>query len=159
MTQFGSFDRQLGQRVRDAVSALPGGVAVSRIASESLAPAFEAMVAVLLVRSSVRRAGLEALVAGAGASLAARFARDAIARPRPGPRAEGGFPSRHAAAAVAIACAVARRHPTLRPVLVGAAAAGLCGRVAIGHHDPGDVVAGAALGWTVERLVARSVAF
>lgn len=156
MVAFGSFDRRAGQRVRNGIARLPGGAAASRIASGALAPAFEALVAALLVRSHARRAGVEALVAGAGASLAARAARDAIARPRPGPRAEGGFPSRHAAAAVAIARAVARRHPGLRPWVAAAAAAGLVGRVATGQHDPGDIVAGAALGWSVDRLVARN---
>jgi undecaprenyl-diphosphatase len=156
MAAFGSFDRQVGQRVRNGIAAFPGGATASRVASDALAPAFEALVAALLVRSHARRAGLEALVAGAGASLAARVARDAIARPRPGPRADGGFPSRHAAAAVAIACTVTRRHPGLRPWVVAAAAAGLIGRVATGQHDPGDIVAGAALGWSADRIVARS---
>ena len=156
MAAFGSFDRRAGQRLRSGIAALPGGSAASRVASDALAPAFEALVAALLVRSHARRAGLDALVAGAGASLAARAARDAISRPRPGPRAEGGFPSRHAAAAVAIAGAVTRRHPRLRPWVATAAVAGLVGRVATGQHDPGDILAGAALGWCVERLVARS---
>jgi membrane-associated phospholipid phosphatase len=156
MANFGSFDRRVGRRVRGSIEAIPGGAAASRAASEALAPAFEALVASLLVRSHARRTGFEALVAGAGASLAARAARDAIARPRPGPRLDGGFPSRHAAAAVAIAGAVTRRHPGLRPWVAGAAAAGLVGRVATGEHDPGDILAGAVLGWCVDRLVARS---
>jgi undecaprenyl-diphosphatase len=158
MTAFGSFDRRVGQRVRAGIAALPGGRGASRAASELLAPAFEALVVALLVRSQARRAGLEALVAGGGASLAARVARDAIARPRPGQRAEGGFPSRHAAAAVAIAGAVARRQPRLGPWLFAATAAGLVGRVAVGQHEPADIVAGAALGWSVDRLVARVTA-
>ncbi len=156
MAAFGSFDRRMGQRVRDGIAALPGGVTASRAASDALAPAFEALVAALLVRSHARRAGLEALVAGAGASLAARVARDAIARPRPGLRADGGFPSRHAAAAVAITGAVTRRYPGLRPWVAAAAAAGLVGRIATGQHDPGDILAGAVLGWSIDRLVARS---
>lgn len=152
-----SFDRWLGQRVRDGLAALPGGTRASRVTSESLAPAFQALVAGLLTRPQARRAGLEALLAGAAASTVARLARDAIARPRPGTRSEGGFPSRHAAAAVAIAGAATRRHPRLRPWLVAATVAGLAGRVATGQHDPSDVAAGALLGWSVDRLVGRAI--
>ena len=153
MTKLGSFDRRLGQRVRDGLARVPGGPRVSRVASASLAPAFETLVVGLLARPRAHRAGFEALLAGAGASTVARLARDAIGRPRPGSRADGGFPSRHAAAAVAITRAAARHHPRLRPWLAGAAFAGLAGRVADGQHDPSDIVAGVILGWSVDCLV------
>ena len=156
MTGLGSFDRRLGRRMRDALAVLPGGTRAGRVASESLAPAFEALVVALLTRPGARRAGLETLLSGAAASTVARLARDAIARPRPGPRPEGGFPSRHAAAAVAIAGAATRHHPRLRPWLAAAIVAGLAGRVATGDHEPSDIVAGAVLGWSVDRLVARA---
>jgi membrane-associated phospholipid phosphatase len=156
MAELRSFDRRLGQRMRDRLTASPGGARASRAASEALAPAFEALVVAMLTRPRARRAGLEALLAGAAASTVARFARDAIARPRPGTRPEGGFPSRHAAAAVAIAGAATRHYPRLRPWLAAATVAGLAGRVATGHHDPGDLAGGVLLGWSVDRLVARA---
>ncbi len=121
-----------------------------REASSLLAPGFVAVVAGLLIRR--RRTGVEALVGGVAAAAVARVTRDAIGRPRPGQRAEGGFPSRHAAAAVAIANATARRHRGLGAVLTLTAAAGLLGRVVDEHHDPADIVAGAAMGWSVDRL-------
>jgi membrane-associated phospholipid phosphatase len=109
----------------------------------------------MLVRPALRRGGIEALAAGALAGSAARVARDWIARPRPGTRPDGGLPSRHAAAAVAIALIVSRRHPRLRPWLVLAATAGLTGRVVAGDHDPADIAAGAALGWASDWIVER----
>ena len=142
--------------MRAGLAVAPGATRLLRGASESLAPAFEALVVALLTRPRGRRAGIEALLAGATASTVARCARDAIARPRPGPRSEGGFPSRHAAAAVAIAGAVARHQPRLRPWLVATTVAGLAGRVVNGHHEPGDIAGGALLGWSVDRLVARA---
>lgn len=153
MMELGSFDRRLGQWMREALASVPGGPRVSRVASTSLAPTFETLVVALLTRPRARRAGVEALLAGAGASTVARLARDAIGRPRPGSRADGGFPSRHAAAAVAITRAATRHHPRLRPWLAVAAIAGLAGRVADGQHDPSDIVAGAILGWSVDGLV------
>ncbi len=122
-----------------------------REASSLLAPGFVAVVAGLLIRR--RRTGVEALVAGVAAASAARVTRDAIGRPRPGQRAEGGFPSRHAAAAVAIASAAGRHYRGLGTVLTLAAAAGLLGRVVDEHHDPADIVAGAALGWSLDRVL------
>lgn len=146
-----SFDRRFGQAIRTRVGSLPGGLPAGRIAADVLAPAFQGVVAAMLVRPRSRRAGVEALAAGALAATAARLARDCIDRPRPGARGDAGFPSRHAAAAVAIAGAVGRRHPTLRPVLFGAAALGLTGRIVSGQHDPADIAAGtlvgAAAGW------------
>ena len=150
-----SFDRMLGQAIRARVAALPGGVWAGRLAGDALAPAFQGLVAGMLARPALRRSGIEALAAGALASTAARVARDRIARPRPGARTEGALPSRHAAAAVAIARVVSRRHPGLRPWLAAAAGAGLVGRIVTGDHDPADIVAGAALGWAADRLIER----
>lgn len=151
-----SFDRRFGQAIRARVSTVPGGVRAGRLAGDALAPAFRGLVAGMLVRPALRRSGSEALAAGALAATAARLARDRIARPRPGTRTEGGLPSRHAAAAVAIARVAIRRHPRLRPWLVAAAGAGLVGRVVAGDHDPADIVAGAALGWASDWVVERA---
>jgi len=123
--------------------------------SAGLAPAFRLVVAAMIVSRPGRRAGLEALAAALGAAGAARVIRDAVGRPRPGPRGDGGMPSRHAAAATAIARAIGRHHPGLAPLLAVAAGAGLAARVAVAEHDPADIVLGAALGWTADRLVQR----
>ena len=98
-------DRRAGTSLRRAVAALPGGRRAARLAAGALSPAFRVTVAVMIVRTPSRRAGLEALAASVGAATVARLLRDRLARRRPGPRAEGAFPSRHAAAATAIACA------------------------------------------------------
>lgn len=151
-----SFDRWVGHAIRARVAAVPGGTRVGRLAGDALAPAFQGLVAAMLTRPALRRNGTEALAAGVLAAGAARVARDRIARPRPGVRPEGGLPSRHAAAAVAITQVVSRRHPRLRPWLVLAAAAGLIGRVVTGDHDPADIAAGAAVGWASDFVIKRA---
>ena len=131
----------------------PGGPFAAAALSGALAPAFRLLVAAMIVSRPGRRAGVEALAAALGAAGAARIIRDAVGRPRPGPRTDGGMPSRHAAAATAIARAVGRHHPGLAPLLVVAAGAGLAARVASAEHDPADIAAGVALGWAADRLV------
>jgi membrane-associated phospholipid phosphatase len=111
------------------------------------------VVALLILRRGRRRTGLHALASGVAAAMAARALRDRVGRPRPGDRPDGGFPSRHAAAAAAIARAASRREPRLGRALAAAAALGLAGRVATAEHDPADIAAGAALGLAAERLV------
>jgi membrane-associated phospholipid phosphatase len=150
-----SLDRRFGRRLRVAVDRIPGGRGAACAASDALAPAFEALVVSLLMRPSGRRAGVEALASGFGAAAGALLLRDRIGRTRPGGRPDGAFPSRHAAAAVAIACAVGRRRPQLRPWLAAAAGAGLVGPVVDGQHDPADIAAGALLGWAVDAAVGR----
>ena len=151
-----SFDRRLGQAIRTAVATVPGGVVLARTAARSMAPAFEAIVLAMVVRPDLRRSGVAAGAAAVCAATSARIARDAIARPRPGERPDGGLPSRHAAAAVAITCAVMRRHPGLGRVLGAAATVGLVGRIATGDHDPADIAAGALVGASADWLVQRA---
>ena len=143
--------------MRGAVAALPGGRRAAAVAAATMSPAFRLTVAVMIARPSSRRAGLEALAAGVGAATAARVLRDRVARRRPGPRAEGGFPSRHAAAATAIAGAAARHHRGLGRVLAAAAAVGLLARVVSADHEPADIAAGAALGLLAARALERAV--
>ncbi len=150
-----SLDRRLGRTVREWLAAVPGGPRAATIASDALAPVFTAVVVGLLARPAGRRAGLQAGIGAVAAAGLARVLRDGIGRPRPGDRADGGFPSRHAAASVAIARAVCRNRPRVGRVLGPAAMLGLAGRVATGEHDPGDILAGAALGWYVDAIVAR----
>jgi membrane-associated phospholipid phosphatase len=148
-----TLDRRAGTAVRRAVERVPGGPAAARIAARALSPGFRLVVALLILRGGRRRTGLHALASGVAAATAARALRDRVGRPRPGDRADGGFPSRHAAAAAAIARAASRRERRLGRVLGAAAALGLAGRVATAEHDPADILAGALLGLTAERLV------
>jgi membrane-associated phospholipid phosphatase len=78
--------------------------------------------------------------------------------PTPGDRNEGpqnSFPSGHTAGAVAVARAVVREYPQAAlPAYAGAAAIAVI-QIPRGTHFPIDVVAGAAIGWTAEWLVAR----
>jgi membrane-associated phospholipid phosphatase len=152
-----SLDRRLGEALRRGAASVPGGTKAGRIVSGAMEPAFEALVAGMLVRSDARRSGVHALIGAAAASATARLVRDAIGRPRPGTRRDGGFPSRHAAAAVAIARTAGRRHRSLRPWLVGATVAGLIARVVAAEHDPADIAAGAFLGWSVAGLLERAM--
>ncbi|MGD9694987.1 MAG: hypothetical protein AB7V42_04930 [Thermoleophilia bacterium] len=153
MGRIAQIDRRAGAAVRDAVARLPGGPAIARAGAAALSPAFRGMVAAMILRPSTRRMGIDALAAGVAAGLGARVLRDRLGRPRPGPREEGGFPSRHAAASVAIAGAVRRHRPGLGAVLGVAAAACLTARVASAQHEPADIAAGAALGGVAHRLV------
>lgn len=155
MSRFHSFDRRLGKAMRARADAVPGVSVTGRLFAESLAPLFQSLVTALIVRRESRSVGVTALVAGTLAASVARVARDRIARPRPGARSEGGLPSRHAAAAVAITRVVGRRRPQLRPWLAVVTVAGLTGRVVTGQHDPADIASGAAVGWMSGWLVTR----
>ncbi len=148
-------DRRTGGQVRRAVASVPGGHEYARLTADVMAPGFQILVLGLIVVPGSRVVGIRAAVAGTLAGLAAKVARDAIDRPRPGPRGEGGFPSRHAASSTAIALSIARERPLLGAAAVLAATAGLLSRVAAADHDPLDVVAGAGLGAAVARLTRR----
>lgn len=154
MGRVAQIDRRAGAAVRARLAAIPGSAPPARAAASALGPAFRILVAAMIVRPSTRRAGLRMGAAGVLAGLAARALRDRLGRARPGRRGEGGFPSRHAAAATAIARAAGRGDRRLGAALAGAAALGLAGRVAVAEHDPADIVAGAALGLAAEAAVA-----
>lgn len=147
-------DRRAGAAVRATVARAPGGPRAARIAASGLSPGFRLLVAAMIAGRSSRRVGLEAGAAGVGAALAALLLRDLLGRPRPGSRQDGGFPSRHSAAAAAIGRAVARRHPSAGAVVLCAAAVGMAARVATAEHDPADILAGAALGLAAEGALA-----
>ena len=137
-------DRALGRRVRDGAARV--GVAEPlRVAGRALAPTFRGLLVVLAWRRRTRSMAVEAIAASLLAAGAARVLRDAIGRPRPGPREDGGFPSRHAAAATAIAGSTAAQGVGV-PLIGAAAATGLLGRIVAGDHDPADIGAGVALG-------------
>lgn len=63
------------------------------------------------------------------------------------------FPSAHATSSLAAATALSRVAPAGRPVLYGLAAAICLSRPYLGMHYPSDVLAGAALGSALGRLV------
>jgi undecaprenyl-diphosphatase len=148
-------DRRLGRAVRARARAHAPADAWAAAAAHVLSPAFRVLVAVMLLLPRTRATGVRAGAAGVIAALIARALRDRIDRRRPGVRAEGGFPSRHAAAAVAIAHATARRDARLGALLGTAALAGLSGRVICAEHEPADILAGAALGVAVAEAVTR----
>jgi membrane-associated phospholipid phosphatase len=149
-----ALDRRAGRLVRSIASRDPRSRRAAQISADVMSPAFRLVVASLIALPGRRREGLEALAAAALASQLARAIRDRLGRPRPGLRAGGGFPSRHAAAAAAIARSVGRHHPRAGVVLGAAAGVGLLGRAVTGQHDPADLVAGALLGAGVGIAVA-----
>jgi undecaprenyl-diphosphatase len=155
MGRLSRMDRDAGAALRGAVAALPAGPLLATAAAEALSPAFRVLVAVMIARARSRRTGLEALAAGVAAATAARLLRDRLGRRRPGPRDDGGFPSRHAAAATAIAAAAGRRNRSLGRALALAAAVGLTARVASADHEPADIAAGAAVGLVAARALER----
>lgn len=142
--------------MRRRVGAIPGGPATASAAARAMSPGFRAVVALLLAGRARRGTGLRALAAGVCAAMAARIMRDRLGRRRPGARTEGGFPSRHAAAASAIAVTVVRRDPRTGAALAAAAGVGGLARIATAEHEPADVVAGALLGAVVALAVGKT---
>ena len=153
MNALSTLDRGLGRAVRRAAGAVPGGPAAAAVLASVMSPAFRLVVAVMIARPGSRRVGLRCLAAGVAAGVAARVLRDRLSRPRPGRRPEGGLPSRHAAAAAAIALAASRGEPRVGRALALGAALGLTARIAAAEHDPADIVAGVALGVASARAV------
>lgn len=148
-------DRKLGASLR---SRLAGRGRIARflaVAAGVMSPVYRVMVLALILWRPTRMRGVRALIGAVAAALIARRMRDEIDRPRPGARPEGGLPSRHAAAAVAIAGIIAERRRGLGLPMAVITAIGLSGRISTGDHDPADVVAGALLGGVVARVVAR----
>lgn len=148
-------DRRSGDALRARVGALPAGHESARLAADAMAPGFQVVVVAMALRRGSRVLAARAALAAALAGFIARVARDAVDRPRPGDRADGGFPSRHAASSTAITVVVARERPLLGAALQLVAAAGMAARVAAADHEPLDVVAGAGLGAAVGRLMRR----
>jgi undecaprenyl-diphosphatase len=146
-------DRRLGGAVRRAVATLPGGPSWARVTARVMSPAFRVAVAVMIVRRPTRATGLRCLGAGVAAGMAARVLRDRLGRPRPGGRADGGLPSRHAAASAAIARTAVDGAPRVGRAMAVGAVVGMAARVASAEHDPADIAAGAALGLASARAV------
>ncbi len=147
------YDRDLGGRLRVRVGARRQMAGLFGLAADVMSPAYRVLVLTLILWRPTRARGLRALVASVLAALIAKRLRDAIRRPRPGCRPEGGLPSRHAAAAAAIAVVVSERRAGLGLPMALITAVGLVGRVTTGDHDPADVISGAVLGGIVARGV------
>jgi membrane-associated phospholipid phosphatase len=156
LDRLSSIDRRAGRILRSAAARAPGMPRAAKVSADLMSPAFRLVVASLIATPARRREGFEALAAGVIAAQAARAARDRLGRARPGPRSDAGFPSRHAAAAAAIAQSVGRHHPRAGVVLAAAATVGLIGRAITGQHDPADLAAGALLGAGVGLVVATA---
>ena len=146
-------DRRLGARIRAAVARVRGGPTVARALAGATSPVFQMAVGATLAARGTRLTGAQMLAAGAGGATVARVLRDAIARPRPGARDEGGFPSRHAAAATAIAGVALSRGHRWGAMLALGAAVGSLARIATADHEPADIAAGAVLGAMVALVV------
>jgi len=153
--RLGALDRQIGETLRDAVADRPGLGRALSAAAQGLSPAFRGVVAVLILLPRDRRTGLAAGAAATGSALVAGRLRRIIGRSRPVGDDEPGFPSRHAAAAVAIVSTVRRGRPRLGALLGLAAAVGLMGRITSGRHDPADIASGAFLGMAGSAVVER----
>lgn len=149
------FDRDLGERLRGHVGARRRLAEIFGLAADVMSPAYRVLVLTLILWRPTRNRGLRALAAAVLAALIARRVRDGIRRPRPGTRPEGGLPSRHAAASVAIAAVLSERRSGLGLPLALITAIGLLGRVTTGDHDPADVIVGAVLGGMVARVIMR----
>jgi membrane-associated phospholipid phosphatase len=152
-TTLGRYDRELGASLREQVSTRQRVHTTFGLAADVMSPAYRFVVLLLIVWRPTRAQGLRALIAAALAALIAKRIRDELARPRPGARSDGGLPSRHAAAAVAIATVLADHRPRLGLPMAMVTAFGLMGRISTGDHDPADVLAGALLGAVIGRVV------
>lgn len=155
---FNRYDRKLGAALRAHVNARPSVARALAGAAQAMSPAYRVLVAIMIVWRPTRMRGVRALIAAVIAALLAKRLRDGIARPRPGDRTDGAMPSRHAAAAVAIASVLADRRRGVGPPLAIVTALGLVGRISTGDHDPADLVAGALIGRGVAGLVVRVAA-
>lgn len=126
-------------------------------------------VGALLRRRDIARTGVHMLLAHALATGGKTVLKRSIDRARPGKALEDGkakvgasegpddsdyksFPSGHTAGAVSVAEAIARTAPRLALPVRSAAGAIAAVQVPRGAHYPSDVLVGAAIGWTAERL-------
>ena len=148
-------DRALGARLRDRLARRSRAARALAIGGDALSPLYRVVVVVLILWRPTRARGVRALVSAVCAAVIAKRMREAIARPRPGLRAGGGLPSRHAAAAVAVTGIIAQRRRGLGLPTAAITAIGLVGRVSSGDHEPADILAGAVLGGLVASVVGR----
>ena len=168
----GDLDRPLFAQLNAAGSVFDATVWASITDTASILGA-GAILALLLLRAP--RAVVAAILAWPAAIVLIRGLKWLIDAPRPADLlAEGSFtqigaqlsgysfPSGHTATAFAVAGALIFSYPYARRGLVAAAILALAAlvgasRIAVGAHWPGDVAAGAALGW-VSAIVGAALA-
>jgi len=95
---------------------------------------------------------LRALDALGTSVLLAEGLKVLVREKRPDSNAHDSFPSGHATAAFAVATVEGSLHPKQAPLWYLGAALISASRVRLNRHTPGDVVAGAAIGFGVARL-------
>lgn len=114
------------------------------------------LVAVLL---GERRSKEDGVLVGAGFALSMGVAeglKRTIRRPRPlNPEDTRSMPSGHATTAFSVATVLSHRYPKYRVVFYGLAVGVGYARVYFGRHYPSDVLAGAAIGIVMPRIVLR----
>jgi undecaprenyl-diphosphatase len=155
-------ERAIGQWVYDLPDVLTPVFKVVMQAGAVLAPLLVALVLVVVGRY---RPGLAVALAGFGAWVGGKVAKELIERPRPTAEELGrvprevldglGYPSGHAAVSAALAAVLVStvvRGRGARAVVVGVAVLTAVARVHLGVHWALDVVGGAALGVLVALL-------
>ena len=153
-----SGDRRLGAALRSRARRTPALVRGADLTASGMSTVFRAGVALAIVARPTRGAGVQAAVAAEIAARIAGVARTRLGRRRPNPSADAGFPSRHAAAAAAIAAIAAAHDRRVGALAATSAAVGLTARVLAGRHEPADIVAGVLLGLSAAAIVRRSAA-
>ncbi|MCP9447908.1 MAG: phosphatase PAP2 family protein [Nitrospira sp.] len=110
-------------------------------------------------KETIRKAGVETLLAHGLAALIVNGLKHLIGRPRPkfthsgdwllAPSMASGFdsfPSGHSSVSFAVATVLAKRFPAIGPVVIGIACFVMLSRVLRGSHFPTDVIGGAVIG-------------
>lgn len=169
-----ALDLALFEALNAGANTAPAVVAAARWASQQLPIAMGGVILGCLVvgTPSQRRALVMALASMALAWVSVQLLRAAVPAPRPAQlgigvqwvehAARAGFPSMHAAGALALAASLQAARPTrnLAPLAWGVAVAVAWSRVCLGVHFPSDVLVGMLLGvlsaGAVRALVARS---
>lgn len=168
--------RSLDRRLYHLVNSLPHSTSGDQYVSiiSDLGKGIGWVAASAWLAASGDRRGARAGLAATGSMLAAvalsqGLIKNVLGRRRPfvsalfgqlsvvvGPKgSDFSFPSGHTAGSFAAATSLSLFYPRQAPMLFTAASAVGLSRVYLGHHFPGDVVAGAAIGGALALLGAR----
>ena len=151
-------DRYLFDRIHSDLSndILDGIVPVINDFGSSRYVIGAVLLTTVLGAEKMRDTGLLVGAGFAASSLTALALKRAIGRPRPlNPEDTRSMPSGHATVAFSAATALAHRYPRWRFAFYTVAGGVAFARVYLGRHYPSDVLAGAAVGVGVTRLVLR----